>query len=376
MTRRDLARSGPMGVAVVGCGVISEQYLTNLTSFPDLRVLICADLDQDRAHERAQAYGVPASGGVADALAHPDVELVVNLTVPAAHAEVALAAVAAGKHVWNEKPLTADTDSAREVLRAAEAAGVRVGGAPDTFLGAGVQTSLRLIQSGVIGTPLTALSLMQTPGPESWHPSPEFLFRAGGGPLFDMGPYYLTALVAVFGPVHRVSAVAARSRARRVIGSGPRAGTEFDVSVPTHVSTLLEFADGRSATAVFSFESPHLRLGFVEITGMDATLVVPDPNHFEGASRVEDGGPGRQEKAIGATAGRGTGVLEMARAARAGLPHRASGELALHVLDVMEAISRAAEGDRPVDVATRFPAPEPLPESWDPYARTLWPQVS
>ncbi|MFD0020767.1 Gfo/Idh/MocA family protein [Streptomyces sp. NPDC058382] len=371
MKHQNVARTGPMGIAVIGCGVISDQYLTNLTAFPDLRVLICADLDEDRARAQADTYGVPAWGGVADALAHPDVELVVNLTVPAAHAEIALAAVAAGKHVWNEKPLTADSESARKLLAAAAEAGVRVGGAPDTFLGAGVQSSLRLIRSGLIGAPLTALSLMQTPGPESWHPSPEFLFRAGGGPLFDMGPYYLTALVCVFGPVRRVSAVAARSRARRVIGSGPRAGTEFDVEVPTHVSALLEFAGGSSATAVFSFESPRLRLGFVEITGMDATLVMPDPNHFDGASRIEDGGPGRQEKAVGAAAGRGTGVLDMARAARAGTAHRASGELALHVLNVMEAITAAADTAGPVDVDSHLTVAEPLPEEWDPYARTL-----
>ncbi|MGW5329690.1 Gfo/Idh/MocA family protein [Streptomyces sp. NPDC004014] len=371
MTRRNSPPTGPVGVAVIGCGVISEQYLTNLTAFPDLRVLMCADLDEERARTRAKEYGVPLWGGVADALAHPDVELVVNLTVPAAHAEVALAAIHAGKHVWNEKPLTADSESARGLLTAAAAAGVRVGCAPDTVLGAGVQTALRLIGSGAIGEPLTALSLMQTPGPESWHPSPEFLFRAGGGPLYDMGPYYLTALVNVFGPVHRVSAVATRSRARRVIGSGPRAGTEFDVTVPTHVSALLEFADARTATAVFSFESPQLRLGFVEITGTNATLVLPDPNHFDGATRIEDGGPSRAEKATGVSAGRGSGVLDMARAVRAGVPHRASGELALHVLDVMEAITTAADASKFIAVTSRFTSPPPLPETWDPYTPTL-----
>lgn len=373
MNQHSHDRGGPMGVAVIGCGVISDQYLTTLTAFPDLRVLICADLDEERARAQAERYGVPDSGGVAEALGHPDVELVVNLTVPAAHAEIARAAVAAGKHVWNEKPLTGDTDSARELLEAAAAAGVRVGGAPDTFLGAGVQTALRLIRQDAIGAPLSALSLMQTAGPESWHPSPEFLFRVGGGPLFDMGPYYLTALVNVFGPVHRVSAVATRSRERRVIGSGPRAGTDFEVTVPTHVSALLEFDGSRSATAVFSFESPQLRLGFVEITGMDATLVMPDPNHFDGASRIEDGGPSRQEKATGAVAGRGIGVVDMARSIRAGAPHRASGELALHVLDVMEAISTAADASQPVVVESRCQAPEPLPEDWDPYAGTLTP---
>ncbi|MFC9325743.1 Gfo/Idh/MocA family protein [Kitasatospora sp. NPDC057015] len=371
MTRPHQHRTGPMGVAVVGCGIISDQYLTNLTAFPDLRVLFCADLDAERARAQAEAYGVPGWGSVDDALAHPDVELVVNLTVPAAHVEVGLAAVAAGKHVWNEKPLAADAAGARALLAAADAAGLRVGGAPDTFLGAGLQSALRQIRSGAIGTPLTALSLMQTPGPESWHPSPEFLFRAGGGPLLDMGPYYLTALVNVFGPVRRVSAVGSRSRDRRVIGSGPRAGTEFEVTVPTHVSALLEFDGGGSATAVFSFESPQLRLGFVEVTGLDATLVLPDPNHFDGASRIEDGGPGREAPEAGTAAGRGIGVLDLARAVRGGTAHRATGELALHVLDVMEAIGTAVDTARPVEVTGGPTLPAALPEDWDPYAKTL-----
>ncbi|MFE2917681.1 Gfo/Idh/MocA family protein [Kitasatospora indigofera] len=366
MTRPHQERTGPMGVAVVGCGTISDQYLTNLTAFPDLRVVFCADLDKERARAQAERYGVPAWGGVDEALARPDVELVVNLTVPAAHAEVGHAAVAAGKHVWNEKPLATDSAAARGLLDAADAAGLRVGCAPDTFLGAGLQSALRLIRDGAIGTPLTALSLMQTPGPESWHPSPEFLFQPGGGPLFDMGPYYLTALVNVFGPVRRVSAVGGRSKARRVIGSGPRAGTEFDVTVPTHVSALLEFEGGGSATAVFSFESPQLRLGFVEVTGLDATLVLPDPNHFDGPSRVEDGGPGREAPHSGATDGRGMGVLDMARSIRAGEAHRASGELALHVVEVMEAIDGSVEAAGPVEVTSRFPMPAALPEGWDP----------
>lgn len=371
MTRVQRNRTGSMGIAVIGCGSISDQYLTNLTAFPDLRVLFCADLDKERARVQAEAYGVPAWGGPNDALAHPDVELVVNLTVPAAHAEVGHAAVAAGMHLWNEKPLTADAAGARALLSAAEAAGLRVGGAPDTFLGAGLQSALRLIRSGAIGTPLTALSLMQIPGPESWHPNPEFLYQTGGGPLFDMGPYYLTALVNVFGPVRRVSAVGGRSRDHRVIGSGPRSGTEFGVTVPTHVSALLEFDGGGTATAVFSFESPQLRLGFVEVTGLDAVLVLPDPNHFDGPSRIEDGGPGREAAAAGPTAGRGTGVLDMARAVRTGERHRASGELALHILEVMEAISAAVDTAEPVDVTSGFPVPPALPEGWDPYAETL-----
>jgi len=230
---------GPVGVAVIGCGTISDQYLANLTAFPDLRVLCCADLDADRARKQAAAYGVPAAVTVNQALARPDVELVVNLTIPAAHAEVSLAAVAAGKSVWTEKPLALDTAAAARLLADADRAGVRVGCAPDTVLGAGLQTVRRLIADGAIGEPQVALALMQNPGPDQWHPAPEFLFQRGAGPLFDIGPYYLSALATIFGPAAQVAAVGRRARERRVIGAGPRAGTAFDVEVFTHVSALI-----------------------------------------------------------------------------------------------------------------------------------------
>ena len=187
---------------------------------------------------------MPEWGSPADALAHPGVQLVVNLTVPAAHAEVIAAAIAAGKHVWSEKPLTLDVPAGRALLAEADAAGVRVGCAPDTVLGAGLQSARRLIDSGAIGTPLTALTLLQGPGPQSWHPDPEFLFAPGAGPLFDLGPYYLSVLAMLFGPARRVAAVGRRPRESRVIGSGPRAGTEFAVAVPTYVAALAEYAGG------------------------------------------------------------------------------------------------------------------------------------
>jgi len=336
--------AGPLGVAVVGCGVISDAYLHNLTSFPDLRVLFCADIDLDRAKAQADKHGVPAAGSPAQALEHPGVELVVNLTVPAAHAEVATAALRAGKHVWNEKPLTTAVGAARELLATAAEAGLRVGCAPDTVLGAGLQSARRLIASGAIGTPLTALTLLQGPGPEAWHPSPEFLFATGAGPLFDLGPYYLSWLATLFGPASRVTAVSRRSRDTRVIGSGPRAGTEFGVEVPTYVSALAEYESGQAASLLFSWDSPLSRQGFVEITGTEATLALPDPNRFDGDLRLRRAGDEEWTvvPAAGTTAGRGLGVLDMARTLRSGHPHRASGELALHVLELMTAIDSAA----------------------------------
>jgi predicted dehydrogenase len=363
--------SEPFGVAVVGCGNISKQYLKNLAAFPDVRVLFCADIDTDRAKAQASTYNVPDSGTPQQALDHPGVQLVVNLTIPAAHAEVASAAIAAGKHVWNEKPLAPDTAAGRAVLDQAATAGVRVGCAPDTVLGAGFQSARRLIASGAIGTPISALTLLQGPGPESWHPDPEFLFAKGAGPLFDLGPYYLSVLATLFGPATRVAATGRKVRGTRMIGSGPRAGTAFNVEVPTYISALAEYAGGQAATMLFSWDSPLHRSGFVEITGTEATLSVPDPNQFDGDLRIrraED-----DEWAVvasaGAAAGRGSGVVDMVRAIVAGRPHRASGEMALHVLEMMTAIDRSTSTGAFEPVESVFDVPDALAAEWDPYVR-------
>ncbi|HEV7167278.1 MAG TPA: Gfo/Idh/MocA family oxidoreductase [Micrococcaceae bacterium] len=373
MSQQHAPKSGPVGVAVIGAGVISKEYLANLTSFPDVKVHVVADIFEQVADERAAEFGIPASGGVAAALGHPDVEIVVNLTIPAAHVEVATAALSAGKHVWSEKPFSLDRESGLALLKAADAAGLRLGCAPDTFLGAGLQTGLRHIARGDIGVPLTALTLMQSPGPESWHPNPAFLFQEGAGPLFDIGPYYLTTLVQTFGSIAKVAAFSSRSRATRVIGSGPRAGEEFDVTVPTHVSAIAQFAGGESSQSIFSFDSPLKRAGFVEITGTEATIALPDPNMFDGDILLTRLGSDEPERipAVGATSTRGSGVLEMARAIRAGRPHRAQGSMAYHVLDAMVSIADSIDSGEFVSLQSRAQAAQPLPEDWDPTARTL-----
>lgn len=365
-------RTGPVGVGVIGAGVISDTYLDNLTSFPDTDVLAIGDLFPAAAAAKAEKFGVAVSGGVDAVLGHPEVEVVVNLTVPAAHAEVAGQVLAAGKHVWNEKPLALDRAGGRALLDQAAAAGLRVGCAPDTFLGEGLQAVRRRMDAGEIGTPLTALVLMQSPGPESWHPNPAFLFAAGAGPLFDIGPYYLTALVQLLGPVDSVAAIGSKSRETRVIGSGPKAGEEFPVLVPSHISATARFASGQSATMIFSFDSPRRRT-LLEITGTEATLVLPDPNLFDGEiaiQRRDDEEPAVLEVTT-ARSWRGTGVLEMARAIRAGRPHRAQGSTAYHVLDVMLAIEEAAAGGAYVPVTSSAEIADPLPADWDPYAATL-----
>lgn len=364
---------GPVGIGIIGAGVISETYLENLTSFPDVTVHAIGDLFEESAARRAEQFGIETSGGVDAVLSHPDVEIVVNLTIPAAHVPIALEAVAAGKHVFSEKPFSLDRESGRHLLAAAADAGVRVGCAPDTFLGAGLQAAFRAIAEGKIGTPLTALTLMQSPGPESWHPNPAFLFQEGAGPLFDIGPYYLTALVQAFGSISRVAASGSTSRPRRTIGSGPKAGEEFDVTVPSHVGALLQFADGGSGQGIWSFDSALSRHGFVEITGTEGTLVLPDPNYFDGDLVLHRRGSEGSEllESTVASSTRGTGVLELARALRENRPHRASGELAFHVVDTMVSIAESIETGEFVTVGSSAPTVPPLPADWDPRAATL-----
>jgi predicted dehydrogenase len=369
--------SAAMGVAVIGAGTISDQYLSDMVSYPDLEVRFVADVFTDRARQQADRYGVAGAGSVQEALARDDVELVVNLTIPVAHAEVAHEALAAGKHVWNEKPLATSRADAEALVEAADRLGLRLGGAPDTVLGPGIQTARRMIERGDIGRPLTASAVMQQAGPQHWHPNPDFLFQAGGGPLLDMGPYYLTALTQVFGPMRRVVALGSSSGPTRTIGSGPRAGESFDVTVPSYVAALYEFRSGAVAQATFSFDSSLERMGVVEIAGSDATLITPDPNMFGGQIDVvraaqADGATVRTTtKAPEGPSGRGIGPLDMARSIRADEPHRASGRLALHVLDALLATEESIVSGGFVDVATDLELASAVPADWDPLARTL-----
>ena len=368
----DTGRTGPVGIGVIGAGNVSAEYLRNLTSFPDTDVVAIGDQRPEAARARADEFGVPAAGDADVVLGHPDVEIVVNLTIPAAHAEVAAAAIACGKHVWNEKPLAADRVAALDLLERAGAAGLRVGCAPDTFLGSGLQAARRLIDEGAIGEPLTALALMQSPGPDAWHPNPAFFFEEGAGPLFDIGPYYLTAFVQLLGPIERAAAIGSVARETRVVGAGPLAGTSFPVSTPSHVGTLLGFASGASAQAILSFDSPLSRV-LLEVTGTEATMIVPDPNTFGGEICIRRAGS-KTEETLATTTGRstrGTGVLDMARAIRAGRPHRADGALGFHVLDAMVAVRRSAAEGAFVAIDSSVERPPLLPDDWDPAAATL-----
>lgn len=366
------AKKGPVGVGFIGAGNISDQYLTNLTKFPDVQVLFISDIDLERAAFQANKYGVPASGSVEELLAHPDVEIVVNLTIPAAHADVDLKCIAAGKHVWSEKPYAVTREEAHEVEEAAKKAGVLVCVAPDTILGGGIQTGFRAIKDGKIGKPLTAITIFQVPGPDKWHPNPEFFFVKGGGPLLDMGPYYISTLVGVFGPAKRVTAIGSIAHNPREVGAGPKKGTKFPVEVPTHVSGLIEFESGASAQVTFSFESSLARMGFVEINGSEGTLVMTDPNMFDGINKLVEGRVNVTEVPLtGKTYGRGMGVLDMAQAIREGRKVRIPGEIGLHVLDIMLSLQDAAESKDWVEVKSTLSPIEPLPADWDPMVATL-----
>jgi predicted dehydrogenase len=352
-------------VGVVGAGQISGAYLGTLGRLSNVQVVAVADLDQARARTAAAAAPGARPLAPAELLTAGDVDLVLNLTIPAAHAEVARAAIAAGKHVYGEKPLAVTTGQARAVLAAAARAGVRVGCAPDTVLGTGVQTARACLDGGQIGAPVAATAFMVTPGHERWHPAPEFYYLPGGGPLFDMGPYYLTALVTLLGPVRRVVAMAATPQATRVIGSGPRAGAEIAVAVATHVTGVLEHANGVLSTLVMSFEVWAGRLPHLEIYGTGGSLSVPDPNGFGGTVQIfragaEDWAPVAEAGGYRGAA-RGYGVSDLASALTTGTAHRTNGEVAYHVLDVMETLLTTADSGHATDVTSSCDRPPAVP---------------
>jgi predicted dehydrogenase len=359
-----------LGVGVVGCGNISGIYLENIAKFERIRLAALADLDQDRARSAGSPYGNARILGTDELLADPEVDIVLNLTTPDAHADVALAAVRAGKHVYNEKPLTVSLDDGRQLLGEASRKGVRVGCAPDTPLGAGIATCRRLIDDGAVGEIVGGTAFFTCPGHEAWHPDPDFYYKAGAGPLFDMGPYYITALAALLGPVRRVAGLVRRSFATRTIESEPRRGATIAVEVPTHEAALLEFAGGPVVALLMSFDVRAARLPVMEIYGSRGTLAVPDPNMYGGPVELCDmeTGEWREQPLAGEFAenSRGLGVAEMAAAIEEGRPHAASGELALHALEVMHAVRTASAGSRHVKMKTAAPRPEPLPAGWRP----------
>ncbi len=269
-------------VGIVGCGAISAAYLEKSKRFRDIEVVACADLDMERARERAEEFEVEKACTVDELLADQQIEIVINLTIPKAHASVGLQALEVGKSIYVEKPLAVQRAEARQMLELAAAKGLRVGGAPDTFLGGAHQTCRKLIDDGWIGEPIAANAFMMGHGHESWHPDPEFYYELGGGPMFDMGPYYLTALVNMMGPVERVSGCTRITFPQRTITSEKKYGKVIDVETPTHVTGIMEFKNGAVGHITTSFDVWGARLPNIEIYGTEGSLSVPDPNGFGG----------------------------------------------------------------------------------------------
>ena len=354
-------------IDIIGCGNISVKYLKSAQLFQILEARACADLIPERAEARAQEYGVARACSVDELLADPEIQIVVNLTTPQSHTEISLAAIKAGKHVFTEKPLAVTRADGRRIIKAAEKRGVRVGSAPGTFLGGGLQTCRKLIDEGAIGTPVVALAFMMSHGHETWHPDPEYYYKVGAGPMFDMGPYYLTALTTLLGPISRVCGTAGIQIGERVITSQPHYGEVIEVETPDHVTGTMTFASGAVGTIVTTFAGWHSSLPRIEIHGTEGSLTVPDPNTLDGPVRIAKAGvrewtdlPLSHIHTNGQTMW-GIGVADLAHAIVAGRPHRATGGQAYHVLDLMQAFLETSAQAAYYDVPSSFERPAPLP---------------
>ncbi|WP_211316663.1 Gfo/Idh/MocA family protein [Oceanobacillus arenosus] len=352
-------------VGIIGCGFISDIYLENSKRFNKLyEIVACSDLNLELAKQKADKFSIPHAYTTNDLLADPAIDLVINLTIPSVHAEVAIAALRSGKHVYSEKPIAINREEGEMVLKVAKEKGLLVGNAPDTLLGGGLQTSRKLIDDGWIGKPVSATAFMMNHGHESWHPSPEFYYKKGGGPLFDMGPYYLTALIFLMGPITRVTGSANITFPERMIISEPKYGEKIHVETPTQINGVLDFESGAVGSIITSFDTWHHHLPRIEIHGTEGSLSVPDPNTFGGPVYVR-----RHDHldwmeiplSHGFTDNsRGIGLADMANAILTGSTPRANGELAQHVLDIMQGILDASEIGQHVEIKSRCSQPKPL----------------
>lgn len=357
--------TSPLRVGLVGCGSISNAYFKNLAPFSAYaQITACSDLDVGRAQAKAAEHGVAKACSVKELLADAEVDAVLNLTIPGAHVDVNLQALKAGKHAYCEKPFSLTYKDGLRVIAEAKKRKLRVGCAPDTVLGGGIQTCRKLIDDGVIGKPIAATANMLNHGHEGWHPSPEFYYKAGGGPLFDMGPYYLTSLVTMLGPVKSVSALAKATFKERTITSQPLQGKKIKVDVPTHLCGGLEFGGGVIATVTMSFDTWKHHLPMLEIYGTEGSIQCPDPNTFGGEVHVWTTKKREWEKVAlthNDQTGRGIGLADMAEAICERRPHRMSGELALHVVEVMEAFHVSARAGKKTPLKSTCRRPEPIP---------------
>lgn len=364
------------GVGILGCGNISAAYFKLIPLFRNLKAVACADINPAAAEARAAEFGVRAE--TVDALlADPEVDVIVNLTIPEAHFSMSKKALEAGKHVYSEKPFVLSVEEGEELRRIAADKNLRVGSAPDTYLGGAHQFARKLIDDGAIGKIMSGTAHVLGAGMEAWHPNPDFFFRPGGGPILDMGPYYVTNLVNLVGPVKRVMAMANMARTERVIGNGPRNGEAVPVTTPTNIHAILEFENGAHIALMGSWDVIAHKHTNMELYGVDGALHVPDPNFFGGSVEMaKRGGAGFEAVELwdhpltqakfqtqdGRTLSnyRAAGLSDMMAAFEEGREHRCSLDRALHVVDVLLSILKSAEEKRSVDIGTKCTQPAPF----------------
>ncbi|MFT3786341.1 MAG: Gfo/Idh/MocA family oxidoreductase [Tepidisphaeraceae bacterium] len=356
-----------VNVGVVGCGAISGAYLGMAKNFPAVRIEAVADLDAARAKAQADKFGVQRVLTVDEIFADKKIEIILNLTIPAAHLPLAIRAIEAGKHTYLEKPLGIDREEGKKLVALAKAKNLRVGCAPDTFMGAGIQTARKLIDDGVIGKPVAFTAFMMGRGHEHWHPSPEFYYAPGGGPMFDMGPYYLTALLQLLGPMKRVTGFASIAIPERTITSAAKNGQKINVTTPDHVTGSIEFVNGAVGTIIQSFATRAAQYDGrqpIQIFGTKGALKVPDPNGFDGPVQLCTFADKDEWKEVPHTFvtgyGRSVGLADMAVAIRNNRPHRASLEQAFTVLDAMQGFLDASKTGKAVDIMPGYERTAPM----------------
>jgi len=345
-------------VAVVGIGKISDIYIKNITeSFDNLQIVGLFDLIRDRADSVAKTYSIPkVYNSLQEVMADDDVDIVLNLTRPNDHFSVAYQALMSGKHVYIEKPVTTSFEDGLKLVHEAEIRGLYLGVAPDTFLGAGIQTCKKLIDDGIIGEPVGAAAQMVCHGWERWHPDPDFYYKRGGGPLMDMGPYYITALIYLMGHARTVTGMAKTTFNKRQILNGYREGEEIDVEVPTWINSIIQFDSGSQAGLLTTFDGYYTSESRFELYGTKGTIIVPDPNWFKGPVQVFDHKKNTFEPVplVSRHEGnlRGMGLAEMARAISEKRPCMANAKQALHALDILESIEKSYSCGRVVNLRT------------------------
>ena len=353
-----------VNIGIIGCGFISSMYIKTCKQLPIIEIIACADLDVEKAKDKALEFGIPKGCSVEELLSNPNIDLVLNLTIPVAHSDISVSALASGKHVFSEKPLAVSLEDGHRIMRLANEKGLLVGSAPDTFLGGGIQTCRKLIDEGWIGQPIAATAFMMNHGPEHWHPNPEFYYQTGGGPMFDMGPYYLTALINLIGPVHKVTGSTRITYPERTITSKQSFGTSIKVDVPTYVAGVLEFENGAVGTMITSFDVWGHHLPYIEIYGTAGSLKVPDPDTFGGPVYLQKQGE-KSWTEVPLSHGfiensRGIGLADMANSLLTKRPHRANGDMAFHVLEIMHGFHLSSSNQVHYQMKSTCAKPEPL----------------